>query len=142
MCTQLARPRSVFHSTATFTCPYGSSLVAAPDTSKVAPSTAAVLLEGFDKILEVDRANYVVRAQSGLKVLDLLRWAEKNGMSAPLGAPANYAELTLGGVIATDAHGTGSNVSSTMVRARSRHATAMEQSRSGSRCSSMTASSA
>lgn len=107
---------SVFHSTATFTCPYSSDLVAAPVTSKAAPSTAAVLLENFDKILEVDRTNYIVRAQSGLKVLDLLRWAEKNGMSAPLGAPCNYAELTLGGVIASDGHGTGSNTSSTMVR--------------------------
>jgi FAD/FMN-containing dehydrogenase len=49
-------------------------------------------------------------------VLDLLRWAEKNGMATAPGAPTNYAELTIGGVISANGHGTGSNVTSSMVR--------------------------
>lgn len=49
--------------------------------------------------MEVDKSAYTVRVQAGLKILDLMRWAEKNGMSPEVGAPCNYAELTIGGVI-------------------------------------------
>lgn len=44
-----------------------------------------------------------------------MRWALKNGMSPAVGAPSNYAELTIGGVISANGHGTGSNVTSSMV---------------------------
>jgi hypothetical protein len=47
--------------------------------------------------------------------VDLLRWADKNGMATEIGAPTNYAELTIGGVISANGHGTGSNVTSSMV---------------------------
>lgn len=71
--------------------------------------------ENFDKILEVDKSAYTVRVQAGLKVLSLGRWADKNGMAWEVGAPTNYAELTIGGVISANGHGTGSNVTSSMV---------------------------
>lgn len=35
-------------------------------------------------------------------------------MSTAVGAPTNYAELTIGGVISANGHGTGSNVTSSM----------------------------
>lgn len=73
--------------------------------------------ESFDKVLEVDKSAYTVKVQAGLKVLSLLRWADKNGMATEVGAPTNYAELTIGGVISANGHGTGSNVTSSMVRA-------------------------
>jgi FAD/FMN-containing dehydrogenase len=72
--------------------------------------------EGFDKVLDVDKSRYTVRVQAGLKVLELLRWADKNGMAVAPGAPTNYGELTIGGVISANGHGTGSNVTSSMVR--------------------------
>uniref|UniRef100_A0A383WHX7 FAD-binding PCMH-type domain-containing protein n=1 Tax=Tetradesmus obliquus TaxID=3088 RepID=A0A383WHX7_TETOB len=107
--------RSVFHSTASFACPYTSDLIpAAPDSSSAAPSYVAVMTEGFNKVLKVDKAAYTVTVQAGLKVLDLLRWADKNGMATEPGAPTNYAELTIGGVISANGHGTGSNVTSSM----------------------------
>jgi FAD/FMN-containing dehydrogenase len=77
--------------------------------------------EGFNKVLEVDQSAYTIRVQSGLKVLDLLRWADKNGMATELGAPTNYAELTIGGVISANGHGTGSNVTSSMVSCKGNH---------------------
>ncbi|WIA41068.1 hypothetical protein OEZ86_004702 [Tetradesmus obliquus] len=107
--------RSVFHSTASFACPYTSDLIpAAPDSSSAVPSYVAVMTEGFNKVLKVDKAAYTVTVQAGLKVLDLLRWADKNGMATEPGAPTNYAELTIGGVISANGHGTGSNVTSSM----------------------------
>lgn len=77
--------------------------------------------EVFNKVLEVDQSAFTVRVQSGLKVLDLLRWADKNGMATELGAPTNYAELTIGGVISANGHGTGSNVTSSMVSWQGKH---------------------
>lgn len=77
---------------------------------------ALTLSEGFTKVLEADSSAYTVRVQSGLTVLNLLRWAEANGMATPIGAPTNYGELTIGGVISANGHGTGSNVTSSMVR--------------------------
>lgn len=71
--------------------------------------------ENFNKVLEVDKSAYTVRVQAGLRVLDLLRWADKNGMATEIGAPCNYAELTIGGVISANGHGTGSNITSSMV---------------------------
>lgn len=74
------------------------------------------LPEGFNQVLDVDKAGYTVRVQAGLKVLDLMRWADANGMATAIGAPCNYAELTIGGVISANGHGTGSNVTSSLVR--------------------------
>lgn len=107
---------SVFHSPSSFPCPYTSDLTPPPATSSAAPSTVAVLTEDYNKVLEVDQSAYTVRVQAGLKVLDLLRWADKNGMATEPGAPTNYAELTIGGVISANGHGTGSNVTASMVR--------------------------
>jgi FAD/FMN-containing dehydrogenase len=65
---------SVFHSTASFACPYTSDLIpAAPDSSSAAPSYVAVMTEDFNEILKVDKEAYTVTVQAGLKVLDLLR---------------------------------------------------------------------
>jgi FAD/FMN-containing dehydrogenase len=68
-------PCSVFHSTASFACPYTSDLIpAAPDSSSAAPSYVAIMTEDFSKILKVDKQAYTVTVQAGLKVLDLLRY--------------------------------------------------------------------
>lgn len=107
---------SIFHSPASFPCPYSSSLNPAPSTSSAAPSTVAILTEDYTKILEVDKSAYTVRVQVGLTVINLLRWADKNGMATELGAPTNYAELTIGGVISANGHGTALNTTGSMVR--------------------------
>eukprot|EP00879_Flechtneria_rotunda_P014072 GHRR01014702.1.p1 GENE.GHRR01014702.1~~GHRR01014702.1.p1 ORF type:complete len:461 (+),score=131.27 GHRR01014702.1:498-1880(+) len=107
--------RRIFHSPSSFTCPYYSSLVSKPPViSSTAPSTVAVLTEDYNKVLEVDKIAQTVRVQAGFRVIDLLRWADENGMATDLGAPTNYADLTLGGVISANGHGTGSNVTSSM----------------------------
>jgi hypothetical protein len=58
----------------------------------------------------------VLRDLHLLLLLYTCRWADKNGMATEPGAPTNYAELTIGGVISANGHGTGSNVTSSMVR--------------------------
>lgn len=86
-------------------------------TAPCLPDTLTrTLAEGFNKVLDVDKAGYTVKVQAGLKVLDLMRWADANGMATAIGAPCNYAELTIGGVISANGHGTGSNVTSSLVR--------------------------
>jgi FAD/FMN-containing dehydrogenase len=75
VCLHFRVIHSVFHSTASFACPYTSDLIpTAPDSSSAAPSYVAVMTEDFDKILKVDKAAYTVTVQAGLKVLDLLRY--------------------------------------------------------------------
>jgi FAD binding domain len=113
----LPQPCSIFHSTAGFPCPYSSSLTPAPaGMSANAPSTIAVVTENFNAVLKHDAAAATVRVQAGLQVLALLRWAEAHDLTTEVGAPTNYAELTLGGVLSANGHGTGSNVTSSMVR--------------------------
>lgn len=53
-----------------------------------------------------------------MQVKQLLQVAKENGLAPPLGAPTNYAELTLGGVLSASGHGTGFNVTSSLVRER------------------------
>lgn len=107
--------RKTFHSSATFPCPFTSDVMTQPPAgSSAAPSTVAVMLQDFNQILAVDAAARVVRVQAGLQVIQLLRWAEKHGMATEIGAPTNYGDLTIGGVISANGHGTGANVSDSM----------------------------
>jgi hypothetical protein len=115
--------RAHFHGTSTFGCPgafgpgYGSPVPFTDPSasSSVAPSTAGVLVDALDKVLSVDRSNYQIVVQAGLRVDKLLQWAEANGMSMERGAPTTYAELTISGVIATGGHATGYNITSNFV---------------------------
>jgi FAD/FMN-containing dehydrogenase len=118
--------RTRFHGTPSFVCPgsfsggVGSPIpfiqpYKQPAKSAAAPSTVAVLIDDLKEVLTVDRSNYRVTVQAGLRVDQLLTWAEANGMAMERGAIASYAELSIAGVLATGGHGTGHNVSCNMV---------------------------
>lgn len=87
-----------------------------PARSEAAPTLVAVLLDGMKRVVSVDRAARRATVEAGLRVDELLAWAEASGFSLERGAPSTYAELTIGGVLATGGHGTGFNVTSNLVR--------------------------
>lgn len=84
-------------------------------TSAVAPQLVAVLIDKLDQVTTVDKSKWQVTAQAGLRIDRLQAWAEANGMSTERGAPSTYAELSIGGVLATGGHGTGYNITSNLV---------------------------
>lgn len=128
--------RSRFHGTPSFVCPgaYGggegstipytqpykvaAAAAAAPTTSAAAPSTVAVLIDDLTEVLSVDRSTYQITVQAGLRIDQLLKWADANQMSIDRGAISSYAELSIAGVLATGGHGTGHNVTCNFVRRR------------------------
>jgi hypothetical protein len=75
-------------------------------------------VDRLNSVLAVDRARNLVTVQAGQRIDRFLKWAEANGFSMERGAPTTYGELTIGGVLATGAHGTGRNVTSNMVGSR------------------------
>lgn len=61
-------------------------------------------MSNFDRVLEVDRERGHVRVQAGMKLQDLVRVLELNGLALPnIGA---WMEQTISGVMATATHGT------------------------------------
>lgn len=48
-----------------------------------------------------------MRVEAGMKYTEFLQAATKAGMSVQIGTPTAYGGLTLGGVMATSAHGSG-----------------------------------
>jgi hypothetical protein len=53
---------------------------------------------------------------AGLAVTELLRHTTRNNLTVPLGVLPNYADLTIGGLLATGAHGIGGSGQANMVR--------------------------
>jgi hypothetical protein len=53
---------------------------------------------------------------AGITVTELLRYATRNNLTVPLGVLPNYADLTIGGLLATGAHGIGGSGQANMVR--------------------------
>lgn len=117
--------RSHFHSTLPFNCPGQSSSVydgqqsaghQQPGNSS-STATVTLLLHNMNKLLAVDLDKHQVRVQAGMLVTQLLEEASRLNMSVPLGAVPAFGDLTLGGVLATGAHGTGYRGTSTLVSA-------------------------
>ncbi|KAI8477082.1 MAG: hypothetical protein J3K34DRAFT_399332 [Monoraphidium minutum] len=128
--------RSRFHGTPSFVCPgafgggegstipltrpYGPPAAAggaAAGKSAAAPRTVAVLIDDLTKVLSVDSSTYQITVEAGLRIDQLLKWAEANGMALDRGAISSYAELSIAGVLTTGGHGTGHNVSCNMADA-------------------------
>lgn len=105
-----SRPR--FHSTATFVCPVPDAPVAATATRVATEAGRRALEVGLlqnklNKVLAVDAAKATMRVGAGMTITELLREATKAKLSVQIGSLPAYAGLTLGGVLATSAHGSG-----------------------------------
>eukprot|EP00878_Enallax_costatus_P000622 GHUV01000724.1.p1 GENE.GHUV01000724.1~~GHUV01000724.1.p1 ORF type:complete len:626 (+),score=75.62 GHUV01000724.1:267-2144(+) len=108
-----SRPK--FHSSADFVCPT-SPLQVAPKlrvtTEEAAfrtrtPVTVGLLQTKLNRVLAVNKKKYTMRVQAGMTYTELLKAATRAGMSVQIGTPTAYGGLTLAGVLATSAHGSG-----------------------------------
>eukprot|EP00878_Enallax_costatus_P001016 GHUV01001150.1.p1 GENE.GHUV01001150.1~~GHUV01001150.1.p1 ORF type:complete len:631 (+),score=62.78 GHUV01001150.1:321-2213(+) len=106
-----SRPR--FHSSADFVCPISPAQSAAGGKSVTTekgaktPITVGILQTKLNKVLAVDKQKYTMRIGAGMKYTEFLKAATQAGMSVQIGTPTAYGGLTLGGVLATSAHGSG-----------------------------------
>jgi FAD/FMN-containing dehydrogenase len=57
-----------------------------------------------------------VSLHAGITVTELLRYATSNNLTVPLGVLPNYADLTIGGLLATSSHGIGRSGRANVVR--------------------------
>ena len=85
--------------------------LAAPNTTSL-----ALLTDYMNSVLTVDSARHRLRVQAGMLVTKLMKEAANLNMSLPLGSIPAFADLTLGGVLSTGAHGSGLNTTSSLVR--------------------------
>jgi len=76
-------------------------------TFNASPLTEHTLisLDGYNKVLAVDRDRKVVRAQAGIRLRDLMPQLEAHGLDLPVLGSTNAQSLA--GLVATDLHGTG-----------------------------------
>ena len=98
--------RRKFHSSAAFTCPDqngGLQRLASPKTVL----GAAILHEGLNKALGYDAKAHVLRVGAGMNLTELLKAATDVGASVQVGTLPAYQGLTLAGIFATSAHGSG-----------------------------------
>jgi len=100
-----------FHGTTAFNCPSNASNIYIPEDGS-RPAIGAppdlsigVLLGGMNKVLSVDKERHLMRVQSGMTIKQLLDEATARGMSVPLGSVTAFADLMVGGVLLTGAHG-------------------------------------
>ncbi len=113
---------SKFHGTTAFNCPAGSANIFRPEDGNrtafgAAPDlSVGVLLNGMNRLLAVDPENHRLTVQAGMTVKQLLEVATANGMSVPLGAVPAFADLMVGGVLLTGAHGSNYGGRSNLVR--------------------------
>jgi FAD/FMN-containing dehydrogenase len=89
--------------------------------------TVGVMHSKMNKVLKVDRKNSRLTVGAGMKVSELLEAATANNMSVVSGTLPAYAGLTLGGVLASGAHGSGDNASSNIVSAETRAAASVRE---------------
>ncbi|WIA09638.1 hypothetical protein OEZ85_009026 [Tetradesmus obliquus] len=117
-----SRPK--FHSTATFVCPVAPSPVrpAAVSQEQAArtavasskPLEVAILHNKLNTVLATDTAKSTMRVGAGMTVGELLTAATKAGMSVQIGSLPAYQGLTLAGILATSAHGSGDLTTNTL----------------------------
>lgn len=110
----LRTSRPMFHSSATFPCPVPA---AAAVSSRVvtekgqqaaqAPVTVGLLQHKLNKVLAADKTKNTMRVGAGMRYTEFLKEAQAAGMSVQVGTPTVYAGLSLAGVLATSAHGSG-----------------------------------
>ncbi|CAM6121955.1 unnamed protein product [Calypogeia fissa] len=111
-----------FHCTNGFVCPgetYDAKLVKAQNkalNSKKISSILSVtlLLHRMNSVVEADHESHQLTVEAGMTLHNLADAAVRNGMSIPVGVLPVYGNLTVGGVLATSAHGTGAGVDSSL----------------------------
>ena len=106
---------SVFHSTASFVCPYGYGgglgspiplhAPGPPTTSAAAPSTAVVLQDSLRGVVGSDDTTMTVLA--GSRLWQVWEWAAQRALSPPRGVPSAWGDLSVGGAVAAGQHGAG-----------------------------------
>lgn len=89
-----------WHSTASFPC---ATAGGGPQQAR----SVELLMSGMAAVLAADAAKRTISVQAGMVVSDLQAAAAAHGMAVPLMATPNYAGLTLSGVVATAATGSG-----------------------------------
>ena len=86
------------------------------DAPRHHPARVALLTDALDAVLEVQPAPASrVRVQAGMTVGQLLAAASAVNLSVPVGALPSFSGLTLGGALATAAHGSGPSSLADMV---------------------------
>ncbi|KAI8475771.1 MAG: hypothetical protein J3K34DRAFT_517181 [Monoraphidium minutum] len=100
----------LFHSSAAFTCP--AQAAAPPPSGEPAAGPRGVLAvnivqSNMARVLAVDKPKLQMRVQPGIHLWALTQEAHAAGMTVPLGSIPVFGSLTLGGVIAAGAHGSG-----------------------------------
>ena len=106
---------SVFHSTASFVCPYGYGgglgspiplhAPGPPTMSAATPSTAAVLQDSLRGVVASDATSITVLA--GSRLWQVWEWAAERALSPPRGVPSAWGDLSVGGAVAAGQHGAG-----------------------------------
>ncbi|KAG0610744.1 hypothetical protein M758_7G088100 [Ceratodon purpureus] len=110
--------RHGFHSSMGFVCAgkRGSSYAAYhnvnPDDDSV--TSIMVLLHLMNNVVSVDSERHLLTVEAGMTIRELALAAEAHDLSVPAGALPAYANLTVGGVVSTSAHGTGYRTISTL----------------------------
>ena len=80
------------------------------------PIVVAALLGGMNAVLSVDSSSGEMRVQAQILLSKLYEAATAARLSVPLGVVPAWAGLSVAGIIAASAHGSGRNSSSTLVR--------------------------
>jgi FAD/FMN-containing dehydrogenase len=107
---------SKFHSSAAFPCPTAatSPALSLPGARR-APVTVAVLHSKLDKVLAVDSKKNTMRVGAGMDLNKFMKAATAAKMSVQIGSLTAYAGLTLAGIFATSAHGSGDKTINNLV---------------------------
>ncbi len=63
----------------------------------------SILMTKFNKIIEFDKVNKTITVEAGIKISELLQFTLKNKLWIP--QIPGYPSITLGGIVATNAHG-------------------------------------
>lgn len=107
---------SVYHSTAPFTCPnaYGGGLgspipvTGGPlPTSSATPTSVTLLIDSLRGVVGHDPAAHTLTVLAGSRLWQVMQWAADRGLSPPRGATSAWADLSVGGGIATSLQGAG-----------------------------------
>ncbi|KAF6261964.1 hypothetical protein COO60DRAFT_701031 [Scenedesmus sp. NREL 46B-D3] len=96
-----------YHSTASFPCAAATAGKDDLSTGKSTATTVNILMQRMDRLVAADKAAQTITVQAGMAVSSMIEAAKQQGLAVPLMAVPNYGGLTLGGIMATAATGTG-----------------------------------
>lgn len=85
------------------------------DARSASVTTVGILMEKMNGLLFANSSSYQLHVQAGMTGGELMDVATSQNMSVPWGSVPAFAGLTLGGVLATGAHGSGTGPPSALV---------------------------